>query len=155
MTAHERTRLRWPNGQRISGERRAEGDERVRCMRVLGGALLDRSAWRTLRIASAEPTRPESGGALPDAEILSSVPREQHPGCHQDAQAEHDQHPVAVICPLKPPNGQRISGERRAEGDERVRCMRVLGSGPRSAPTKSATMPYGLEAETTQYLPVI
>ena len=25
------------------------------------------------------------------------------------------------------PNGQRISGERRAEGDERVRCMRVLG----------------------------
>lgn len=26
-----------------------------------------------------------------------------------------------------PPNGQRISGERRAEGDERVRCMRVLG----------------------------
>ena len=26
------------------------------------------------------------------------------------------------------PNGQRISGERRAEGDERVRCMGVLGS---------------------------
>ena len=26
------------------------------------------------------------------------------------------------------PNGQRISGERGAEGDERVRCMRVLGS---------------------------
>ena len=31
-----------PNGQRISGERRAEGDERVRCMRVLGGAFLFR-----------------------------------------------------------------------------------------------------------------
>ena len=29
-----------PNGQRISGERRAEGDERVRCMRVLGGPLM-------------------------------------------------------------------------------------------------------------------
>ena len=28
-----------PNGQRISGERRAEGDERVRCMRVLGAAI--------------------------------------------------------------------------------------------------------------------
>ena len=30
-------------------------------------------------------------------------------------------------CPFVAPNGQRISGERRAEGDERVRCMRVLG----------------------------
>jgi hypothetical protein len=27
----------------------------------------------------------------------------------------------------RPSNGQRISGERRAEGDERVRCVRVLG----------------------------
>lgn len=26
------------------------------------------------------------------------------------------------------PNGWRVSGERRAEGDERVRCTRVLGS---------------------------
>jgi len=26
-----------PNGWRVSGERRAEGDERVRCTRVLGG----------------------------------------------------------------------------------------------------------------------
>jgi hypothetical protein len=26
-----------------------------------------------------------------------------------------------------PPNGQRISGERGGEADERVRCMRVLG----------------------------
>jgi len=25
-----------------------------------------------------------------------------------------------------PPNGLRVSGERRAEGDERVRCTRVL-----------------------------
>src|SRR4029077_939728 len=32
---------------------------------------------------------------------------------------------------LPPPNGQRISGERRAEGDERVRCLRVLGGGTR------------------------
>ena len=30
-----------PNGQRISGERRVEGDERVRCMRVLGGLAVD------------------------------------------------------------------------------------------------------------------
>ena len=32
-------------------------------------------------------------------------------------------------CDFLPPNGQRISGERRADGDERVRCMRVLGAG--------------------------
>ena len=28
-----------PNGLRVSGERRAEGDERVRCTRVLDGRL--------------------------------------------------------------------------------------------------------------------
>ena len=32
--------LKAPNGQRVSGERRAEGNERVRCMRKLGGASL-------------------------------------------------------------------------------------------------------------------
>ena len=31
-----------PNGRRVSGERRAEGDERVRCMRVLGGWTITR-----------------------------------------------------------------------------------------------------------------
>jgi len=30
-----------PNGWHVSGERRAEGDERVRCTRMLGGALAD------------------------------------------------------------------------------------------------------------------
>jgi hypothetical protein len=29
---------------------------------------------------------------------------------------------------LVPPNGWRVSGERRAEGDERVRCTRMLGA---------------------------
>ena len=29
-----------------------------------------------------------------------------------------------------PPNGWRVSGERRAEGDERVRCTRVLRCAP-------------------------
>jgi hypothetical protein len=29
--------------------------------------------------------------------------------------------------PPKAPNGQRVSGERRGEADERVRCTRVLG----------------------------
>jgi hypothetical protein len=28
-----------PNGLRVSGERRAEGDERVRCTRMLGGMV--------------------------------------------------------------------------------------------------------------------
>ena len=34
---------------------------------------------------------------------------------------------LAELHDLRLPNGQRISGERRAEGDERVRSMRVLG----------------------------
>jgi len=29
-----------PNGWRVSGERRAEGDEQVRCTRVLGGGIM-------------------------------------------------------------------------------------------------------------------
>jgi hypothetical protein len=33
------------------------------------------------------------------------------------------------ICHFRLPNGRRVSGERRAEGDERVRCTRVLGRG--------------------------
>jgi len=32
--------FRLPNGWRVSGERRAGGDERVRCTRVLGGGIL-------------------------------------------------------------------------------------------------------------------
>ena len=34
--------------------------------------------------------------------------------------------PAAVFRAMAP-NGRRVSGERGAEGDERVRCMRVLG----------------------------
>ena len=36
----------------------------------------------------------------------------------------------ALISPHTSPNGLRISGERGGEADERVRCMRVLGSRP-------------------------
>ncbi len=32
------------------------------------------------------------------------------------------------LCAPRPPNRWRVSGERRAEGDERVRCTRVLGN---------------------------
>jgi hypothetical protein len=32
----------------------------------------------------------------------------------------------AAMC-LQTPNGRRVSGERRGEADERVRCTRVLG----------------------------
>jgi hypothetical protein len=41
-----------------------------------------------------------------------------------DGRAEFESHAGLLFGA---PNGQRISGERRAEGDERVRCMRVLG----------------------------
>src|SRR5262249_48917138 len=40
------------------------------------------------------------------------------------------------------PNGWRVSGERRAEGDERVRCTRMLGRAPRgSGPACPAHLP--------------
>ena len=38
-----RSSFRPPNGWRVSGERRAEGDERVRCTRMMGGAHLFRA----------------------------------------------------------------------------------------------------------------
>jgi len=47
----------------------------------------------------------------------------------------------APRCHFWPPNGQRISGEPRAEGDERVRCMRVLGSVADSEPA-TARLPF-------------
>ena len=36
--------------------------------------------------------------------------------------------PIHRPAPIQPPNGLRVSGELRAEGEERVRCTRVLGS---------------------------
>ena len=38
-----------------------------------------------------------------------------------------------ALVPIRPPNGQRVSGERGAEADERVRCTRVLGNAPPSS----------------------
>src|SRR5262249_36633531 len=59
-----------------------------------------------------------------------------------------------------PPNGRRVSGSRRAEGDERVRCTRMLGpscpvptwlslgyspvsSGPRESPSPLWCLAHG------------
>src|SRR5262249_32667346 len=38
---HARLQHTAPNGWRVSGSRRAEGDERVRCTRMLGGPVLN------------------------------------------------------------------------------------------------------------------
>ena len=35
--------------------------------------------------------------------------------------------PPALLRVTRLPNGWRVSGERGAEGDERVRCTRMLG----------------------------
>ena len=153
-----------PNGQRISGERGGEADERVRCMRVLGaGHLLDIRSPKpptdrvpgitrpVNRCTRACPNREEFGGGrqrLPSADngngrsycsaqdhgkrtVRSDVKPQREP-CDSLALRE----PSCGACFLRyfshlsipAPNGQRISGERRAEGDERVRCMRVLGA---------------------------
>ena len=62
------------------------------------------------------------------------------PRLDQDCQEELTSGPRTL------PNGQRISGERRAEGDERVRCMRVLGDGRTHfmpGPVRPTTYPTG------------
>ena len=187
--------FRPPNGQRISGERRAEGDERVRCMRVLGGRQVHSSTrrlsaaakrprtaepsrhaqearraqtrTRTARLApmregcaqqrrpleprpwnnKAAPTRQTPRRPSASPEKRSSVAsRSEAPSrlrhdtativthqCNSSSTARHAStsrpwiHDRPRYASFRPPNGQRISGERRAEGDERVRCMRVLG----------------------------
>jgi hypothetical protein len=73
--AHDLPRLPpWrPNGKRISGERRAEGDERVRCMRVLGGAkLIERPL-----LEPREAHSPSSGDRYSHARVdtLTGTPR--------------------------------------------------------------------------------
>ena len=50
--------FRPPDGQRISGEQRAEGDERVCCMRVSGGSITPPMPAKVRQIAS--PTSPSS-----------------------------------------------------------------------------------------------
>ena len=56
---------------------------------------------------------------------MKGVPNEHDEDDHKKRTANHE-----LPHGSWRPNGQRISGERRAEGDERVRCMRVLGAGP-------------------------
>ena len=145
-----------PNGQRISGERRAEGDERVRCMRVLGGATeLSPANPPAMRLTGAQRQSRHDDEA--DSESLLKSPAgdkdmsyfaicsadqsasSRPPAtrqCSESTNARAPRHayrdregPDSPGNHLVPPNGQRISGERRAEGDERVRCMRVLGGG--------------------------
>ena len=53
-----------PNGWRVSGERRAEGDERVRCTRVLGGTL----------ITAAQPVRSSDWQPSATALVALSIP---------------------------------------------------------------------------------
>ena len=70
-----------------------------------------------------------------DTQIISPF-RDSYRDCREEL----------ISGPRTLPNGQRISGERRAEGDERVRCMRVLG-GPTTyglftpAPAAAASLP--------------
>ena len=181
-----------PNGQRISGERRAEGDERVRCMRVLGsrhghGSSIQRSHHVTASTSTSGtststsrltqlairvdhdqatrsptlgryamndrpelPTRSEALDRLvalwkaiggygyrrhyAESMVTQTRATDRTGLCRPVATTRS---PVAISAHLSTfrlPNGQRISGERRAEGDERVRCMRVLGSVAASEP---------------------
>ncbi|MGC2183631.1 MAG: hypothetical protein WA637_10150, partial [Terriglobales bacterium] len=44
-----------PNGRRVSGERRAEGDERVRCTRALGGPFISSSSADGVGMSAHDP----------------------------------------------------------------------------------------------------
>src|SRR5262245_28944796 len=57
--------------------------------------------------------------------MFSSQPRDTRLGLNKMNDTATT--PAHVSLPV-PPNGWRVSGERRAESDERVRCTRVLGS---------------------------
>ena len=68
-------------------------------------------------------------------ELGSMFPKVSAAAGKRDAQAV-DQLRTANVTKLAKatlyqvaPNGWRVSGERRAEGDERVRCTRMLGRG--------------------------
>ena len=66
----------------------------------------------------------------------------QDPDCDDDRAEE--QSPFSDSAHMgSPSNGLRVSGERRAEGDERVRCTRVLGDpciqGSKRAPSLPRT----------------
>ena len=75
-----------------------------------------------------ETTRP--------TQLQPRMPR--YPIRHQAAQAQSSQsHPSYFPSP----NGQRISGERGGEADERVRCMRVLGDRLIFAALREALLP--------------
>src|SRR5712691_7031237 len=70
----------------------------------------------------------------PQAHLLDRQTREQASPGHElpvnekmlPLTHESNVFPLKMTCG-SPPNGWRVSGERRAEGDERVRCTRVLG----------------------------
>ena len=152
-------------GWRVSGERRAEGDERVRCTRVLGGAATS-AATSSSRHPTSRPrshdrrsSRRRRSGSTAERSRRSSVHRhcqlrlatsrtvsrladdplrvsdQRRRRLPIDAascrDARPDQSPQVHAATSRrssrPPNGWRVSGERRAEGDERVRCTRVLG----------------------------
>ena len=100
---------------------------------VLANGILDILQSLVLRLALRPATRKAWAS---DAEALFAT-------------LNGDLVPHGAILPpanalISRPNGQRISGERRAEGDERVRCMRVLGGTRIASNVRIASVPLAL-----------
>ena len=89
-----------PNGQRISGERRAEGDERVRCMRVLGATVASRLA--DLRAANRPSAGPIEDRQVPQEylspEHLSRFERPHHGESTESIQTRQSSVPRAAAA---------------------------------------------------------
>lgn len=141
------------NGWRLSGERKAERDERVRGTRVLASPMPHlpaptcrsrdhgRYPYRYRDVSHQrlnQDMRPvfdaikyddlvaplvvrERNTVLTAPPRLTAIPRIKP---HKCTEGEHTEPPIPPAHRL--PNGWRISRERRAEGEDRVRSARVL-----------------------------
>ena len=107
------------------------------------------SARRRLHVDTSNATETPVEGRRASAAPLRSPTKE--PPSSPEHDCPNACHPKGIARSAhlpKRPNGQRISGARRAEGDERVRCMRVLGGvrvdlkGPLELTTPSRTPRY-------------
>ena len=84
---------------------------------------------RSMKPSNHKPTRvPEHARTM------------RQPNPDERLERDHAESIRRTDCDFRPPNGQRISGERRAEGDERVRCMRVLGG-----PSANLTLAFSID----------
>ena len=90
-----------------------------------------RSSARIAEARGAQNSLP----ITPRSTIRNLTPRTMRPAPLAATEGASTSRRAARPIPSVAPNGWRVSGERRAEGDERVRCTRMLGAMPPFSPT--------------------